>query len=789
MRRKRQGGAEETSSKSSTVRPSGETAPKRRRVSRACDQCRAAREKCDGIQPLCFPCASQNRSCSWEEPKKKRGVQTGYIRTLEIALGWIFDKIPESEEALHGLLTHEGGQGRLLLAGKHSTSTGTRLHRRWRKSTVHAEIERVLSGSNATSTRSTNDSTPSEESDEDDHEKGLLTRCDTESASGVEPAPSPKTEGERSDMMQPKARPPEDLTTSKVSRIDLLHRSPTDMQSPPQPQGPNTVSLPSHHWRLLDIYFSYTHIWFPILERHEVLKTGYAYPDEGLHLSRDASDSAGHAELWAALALASYQETASRTSEGVEAVSSIPTYMKPREIYHTARNLIPLENGDFEARHINALLLLSLVNMACNDLRAAWMLIGMASRVALSLRLHENLTSARGRQSSHTYMGCFILDTLVSAQLGLLPHLRSDLAYKNLPRLDNDLDEWQPWMPCPDFGPFQRDERPSRMPSHSVSSFNMLHRIHLVLSHRLWDKSEISLQPGDAFLTTLQSAVSQCGAEKSLSSCVLTGERLTGQLPSIHVLRLAFLSAASQCRGFPYLYHAVLNCVESYIGNFGICGLPPLFSVFIGLVDQQEQSDSPKGDEKGRREQVEKAIGSVWIRPDRNHESDSGFENIHPVHRSQQSNSAFGLMPNLRSQQQSSTTALLHPHSGIAHDSTSTGSLFSQDANTNINILNHSNHQPNPEAGQMLHLNASSAAIVEFEDMGTLTIQPSMHFPVPARPNFSGAALDYDTILDDIASIEHTNLPESDSQFMANLGLRPGTNLADVFSHEFMGFS
>ncbi|KAK2071421.1 hypothetical protein P8C59_005849 [Phyllachora maydis] len=40
--------------------------PKRQRVSRACDQCRAAREKCDGIQPQCHPCLSQNRPCTYQ---------------------------------------------------------------------------------------------------------------------------------------------------------------------------------------------------------------------------------------------------------------------------------------------------------------------------------------------------------------------------------------------------------------------------------------------------------------------------------------------------------------------------------------------------------------------------------------------------------------------------------------------------------------------------------------------------------------------------------------------------
>ncbi|KAI0188157.1 fungal-specific transcription factor domain-containing protein [Xylaria flabelliformis] len=755
-------------------RSSSEAAPKRQRVSRACDQCRAAREKCDGIQPLCFPCASQNRPCSWKEPKKKRGVQTGYIRTLEMALGWIFDKIPESEESLHGLLTHEGGQGRLLLAGK-DIAAGNRLHRRWRKSTVHEEIERVLSGDTVSTA---NDSTPGGESDEDGPEGDLFAQQDTKSVSNVsEPIGPLKSEREIPDRTQASSQWHEDPTTSKGSSANLL-TSPTNLQSP-RLQQPSAVSLPSNHWRLLDIYFSYTHIWFPILEKHELLKTGYSYSDDGIHITRDTPGSAGHAELWAALALASYQEIASRSGDGVENVLPNQTQMKPRDIYHIARNLIPIEDGFFETRHVNALLLLTLVNMACNDLRAAWMLIGMASRVALLLKLHGN--STRHRQSSHTYMGCFILDTLLSARLGLPPHLRSGMAHISLPRLNDDLDEWQPWMPCSEFGPSRHDMRLSRMPSHSISTFGILHRIHLVLSHRLWDDAENSLQPGDAFLRTLQNAVNQCGAQVSLSSCVLTGEHIGGQLPSVHLLRLAFLSAASMCKEFSYTYRAALSCIESYASNFGICGLSPLLSVFMKLVGQQAQSHLTTGEERERWKQIENEIGSVWAessRTPRNYELDTRHEDIRSSHFPLQSNDAFGLAPIAQSEQPS-IDALFYPNTHIAHDSVSGGLPLSQDPNIKMSEL------ATPET-ETLHLNGPSDVIGEFEDIDTLAISAPIHFSGPGRA--SDATLDYDTILDDIASFERT-VPESDTQFMANLGLRPGTNLADVFSHEFMGFS
>jgi hypothetical protein len=69
-------------------------------VSRACDQCRASREKCDGVKPVCHTCDTQKRSCTYDEPPKKRGIQPNYIRTLELTLAWLFQTVPETQKAL-----------------------------------------------------------------------------------------------------------------------------------------------------------------------------------------------------------------------------------------------------------------------------------------------------------------------------------------------------------------------------------------------------------------------------------------------------------------------------------------------------------------------------------------------------------------------------------------------------------------------------------------------------------------------------------------------------------------
>ncbi|KAL4814443.1 fungal-specific transcription factor domain-containing protein [Aspergillus spinulosporus] len=60
--------------------------PKRRKIAVACDECRARKVRCDGIQPVCGPCAKRadkGAQCKYtSEPEKKRAAQD-YIASLE----------------------------------------------------------------------------------------------------------------------------------------------------------------------------------------------------------------------------------------------------------------------------------------------------------------------------------------------------------------------------------------------------------------------------------------------------------------------------------------------------------------------------------------------------------------------------------------------------------------------------------------------------------------------------------------------------------------------------------
>jgi hypothetical protein len=141
---------------------------KRFRVSRACDQCRTAREKCNGLQPVCTRCLKTNRVCAYTSNPKKRGLQPGYIRSLEMTLAFIFQHNPEVENSACSQLAQENT---VLLA--RGTQEANRLHKSWTKSRYCRDVTKTLSGEQ---TRVGYNRPPSDEESEIDTEDASFLR-------------------------------------------------------------------------------------------------------------------------------------------------------------------------------------------------------------------------------------------------------------------------------------------------------------------------------------------------------------------------------------------------------------------------------------------------------------------------------------------------------------------------------------------------------------------------------------------------------------------------------------
>lgn len=263
----------------------------------------------------------------------------------------------------------------------------------------------------------------------------------------------------------------------------------------------SSLRLPADFWRLLDVYYAFTHSWLPISEKHDMLKTAYSYPPEGLRLQALDSRSGSHAELWAILALASHQITPRKQQDEID------TYMV------NARRLLPQESGPFELGHVRAIILLCLIHIGRGDHSPAWVLIGIAIRMAYDLRLQERADIHLPRRK-HVFLACYVVEEMIGRLHGMPCHLKGQTFDK---RLEEDgLEEWNPW----DGGVNVTSQQAlglARKPAQSMSIFNrLLSALRDDESRR--DEARIDQRSeADILRRTMSSNYSQTGASMSFS--------------------------------------------------------------------------------------------------------------------------------------------------------------------------------------------------------------------------------------------------------------------------------
>jgi hypothetical protein len=396
---------------------------KRFRVSRACDQCRTERSKCDGNQPQCAPCFDSNRPCTYTSNPKKRGLPPGYIRGIELALALVFQQNPEIEASFIARL---GQENTVLLA--RDTKESNRLHKNWRKSKFCKELNRTLTGEQGPIDKE-------DVSSAEDSDAGL--EQETNIPSAVSEVPS-----------QPVLHSPQEHRETRHRQV---------MQQ--DMQYASLTPLPPNCWQLLEAYSIYTQCWLPISEKLDVLKLSYSYPSQGLQLSPGMPESGQHAEMWSIFALGSCQDAHTQTYPEHNHL------MSTRRLYDTARSMIPTELGKFDLGHVKALLNLALVNLRSSLYDAAWILAGAASRIIPTIGESVRVASSR---YPHVVSSCYLLDNLMAISLNRRPHFnKSDL--ERAGRVEEDgLEEWQPWV-----GELETTTgHSSRLPTLSLSTFN-----------------------------------------------------------------------------------------------------------------------------------------------------------------------------------------------------------------------------------------------------------------------------------------------------------------------------
>jgi hypothetical protein len=537
---------------------------KRTRVSRACDQCRVAREKCDGLQPTCSTCLGTARKCSYTANPKKRGIQPGYIRTLELALAWLFQHNPDNESALKEKLA-EGGASSLLLS--RDSKESNKLHRRWRKSKFYIDVDKQLSGGEP-SRHEQADAPGSLSSDEDsDIDESSNDKASRSQASNVRLQPNV----ESSSLVQTPATP---------------HRQPATICAP--------ETIPQDSWKLFELYFTNVHSWLPICEKHDTLKSAYSYPLQNHSIDTGQTNSGAHAELWSILAVASLYDT--NQDDSLELLSA-----RPMELYEVAKSIIPSELDRFDIGHIRALLNLVVFNMSRMLTGSAWLLVGYASR---ALENMDQLTLMASSRHKHVYYGCLLLDGTLAFQLSRRPHFtKGDL--EHLGPIDEDgLEEWQPW------SGFSGPAHAGRMtPLLSLSTFNnVLDLIDILVSigkrpkrHPYQDEA---VQRLEKWRTCLPTKLSASFSSNSFSLLA----------PPIALLQSTYHCACFVSNPTDTNLQQFLNVLEQYHLDIGVQKLPTPTKILLIAISRLASKVNLHQMTRTQLQRVRKNIMERWPR-------------------------------------------------------------------------------------------------------------------------------------------------------------------------------
>jgi hypothetical protein len=653
---------------------------KRTRVSRACDQCRIAREKCDGAQPTCSTCSTSRRACTYTAAIKKRGIQPGYIRALELALAYLFQHDPENETLINDKLA-QGGTSSLLL-GRDSKDSN-KLHRRWRKARFYTEVDRLLSGGEPA-----RHDPSSSDSDEDPS-----NREGTSSAGGV------TSQQQRQDR---------DIV-STVPESAALYELNTS--------GPR-VSIPQNSWRLLETYFTYA-CWFPVSEKHDLLKLSYSYPAEGFASSQSLLDAGIHAELWSVLAVASVHDT-NDTPSATHQVSPATT---SAQMYATARSLVPEELGRFDLNHVKALLNLAIFNIARSAMEAAWLLIAYASRIIQSL---DQALLANNPRFKHTFYGCFILDSMLAVHFDRRPYLRPQ-DVKRLRKIEeNGLDEWQPWDVR--FG-LPSDQR-LRTPVLALSTFNAMVDILDLLVDDEGPKQD-KLERLKAWELSLPSKLAHICATTPLMS----------PTPTTILLQLTYRCTALALTSSQTWLLRSLSLLEQAQDEPGWKTLPPVLRCLLEFVMRRSAGVSSSHEVQRRLDSLKNSMKTAWS---------SICEPITEVTSAIRERSING-----------AHTATLLSGTQPVHRPLTAG-------NTHAMPLPHNRALPEAEALPIPN--------PHIDVLGNDLLPTQLNTQYPEFPS------DLESFFDELASLDTASNLDTQPKFMQNLGFAPDASIADLFS-------
>ncbi|RDL31481.1 uncharacterized protein BP5553_09690 [Venustampulla echinocandica] len=569
----------------------------RKRVSQACDKCRSRKDKCDGKKPACSTCISNARTCSYDTNVKKRGLPEGYVRGLEKLWGVAIQGADDIEETILEALKNGKEVDTSSLKTWNDEANSEKLVNVWRRSHLSRELERLLSGLEP-SAESSNKRKRAGSDFQAAQRPDLYRPTELEPVfqPGNEECPYPPyidTSNEFADSSSLDGAGERGQYATRSASI-LTPSYGGTAATPISSTGP--PDLPSETWHLLDVHFSYTHPWLPIIEKHDILRTSYQYPES----QRPPSSSGDQAALWAVIAYAKFQHRAINNIPRAQGSVRDMVWTAER-MYSQARSLIPDEEGIWELGHIQALLILTLSNMGIGHLDRAWLLVGQAVRAATQLGIANSnsedptpTSSSAKSRAKHVFLGCFVLDTIIAARLGRRPHLRRDDIDEVGPLDEDGLDEWDPWNDC--LSVRRESSGNSRVPASILSTFNRLIQLLKVLNDAICvSRNSDALQISSGLLEKLYAWGEGQPSPLYFDSSARSREQISSLLPHQYHLHAAYLTTLATSQLLSHISSPgrvdlepcipipgqLLELLKNHSHKFGLLIVPPTYEYFM----------------------------------------------------------------------------------------------------------------------------------------------------------------------------------------------------------------
>ncbi|KAJ5869951.1 hypothetical protein N7455_004892 [Penicillium solitum] len=416
-------------------------ASKRQRIYRACDQCRRRKSKCDGEQPACFICRTANRTCSYQNGGGRRGLPPGYVRSLETVLGLVLQHVPNSERTVHDLLIKSQNNDHFLAKDPPTV---------WRQSRLAKDLSKLI--------------------EHDSHEISIITGPD-------------ESEWDTLEMINTQS-----VTTAGTGPATLGPNEPYLHQ-----QIPNigTIQIDCFHLpfpvdtlSMLENYFTYTHCWFPILERHDLFRTMHTSIEPEASLSDGSS-----LVLWAVVAYES-----STKDDGDRRHQPSPLKIQ-QSIY---ARVMTQRSKDLELGHIQAVIVLSLLQLKLGDIKNSWRLAGQASRMLATLPI-----ASKNNRYHNTFHGCIFLDNILSAILNKAPCMSLEEQQEGGPINEDSIEEWDVWSVSLQASEGGYRNTP-KGPLRALSIFNNISQLMKHLARILYVSTNMPPPDQRKFLANLQ---------------------------------------------------------------------------------------------------------------------------------------------------------------------------------------------------------------------------------------------------------------------------------------------